>query len=153
MRVDLGKQSSLVLEGVGEHTLRGCKGAVDGGLIGPAEGDLGDWHAVVTKRTAANTSADATTTASGSGSGGQSNSGDSSGDVSAGACGGGTCAAGQVWYLNTCCNPLTTCPPGTRSTATPDFCGGVLPCSNPTVCQPGWVCYQTLCCIPKTTCG
>jgi hypothetical protein len=47
LRITLAKDQVLVLQGVGEGNATSCKGAIDGGLVGPREGDLGDWHADV----------------------------------------------------------------------------------------------------------
>lgn len=46
IRVALDELRTVVLQGVAEQPLSICQGAVDGSLIGPAEGDLGDFHAI-----------------------------------------------------------------------------------------------------------
>jgi len=66
-RVALDGGRTLVLQGVGDRTMRACQGAYDGGLVGPAEGDLGDWHAVAAPSPATPTPAATATTASAAG--------------------------------------------------------------------------------------
>jgi hypothetical protein len=64
LRIALAQDQTLVLQGVDVGNVVSCKGAIDGGLVGPHEGDLGDWHATV-----APTNATPTATVSGSQSG------------------------------------------------------------------------------------
>ncbi len=45
-RVALEDDRYLVLQGVGDQRIDSCKGRIDGSLIGPLDGDLGDWHAI-----------------------------------------------------------------------------------------------------------
>jgi hypothetical protein len=47
LRIALAQGRTLVLQGVDENAVASCTGALDGGLVGPQEGDLGDWHASV----------------------------------------------------------------------------------------------------------
>jgi hypothetical protein len=47
LRIALAQGRTLVLQGVDEGAVTSCTGALDGGLVGPQEGDLGDWHASV----------------------------------------------------------------------------------------------------------
>ena len=61
LRIALAQGQTLVLQGVDEGNVTSCKGAIDGGLVGPHEGDIGDWHAVVVP-----TNATPTATTSGS---------------------------------------------------------------------------------------
>jgi hypothetical protein len=49
VRIELPLGDALVLVGAGQNALRSCAGAVDGLLIGPAPGDIGDWHTTATK--------------------------------------------------------------------------------------------------------
>lgn len=46
VRVALDDLRSLVLQGVAQQPLRICEGSIDGSLIGPTDGDLGDFHAM-----------------------------------------------------------------------------------------------------------
>lgn len=57
VRIALTKGQTLVLQGVGDSNVTACKGAIDGGLVGPKEGDIGDWHAVAVPSNATPTAA------------------------------------------------------------------------------------------------
>lgn len=46
VRVALDELRTLVFQGVSQQPLRVCQGPVDGSLIGPTEGDLGDWRGI-----------------------------------------------------------------------------------------------------------
>lgn len=56
-RVALSDGTELVVQGVGEQPLQDCSGRVDGSLVGPGEGDLGDWHAIGAGRAASDVGA------------------------------------------------------------------------------------------------
>lgn len=47
LRITLAKGQVLTLQGVDDGAVTACKGAIDGGLVGPHDGDIGDWHATV----------------------------------------------------------------------------------------------------------
>ena len=49
MRIELGQRVALVAVGVGEQEVAACRGAIDGVATGPEVGDLGDWHAAVSR--------------------------------------------------------------------------------------------------------
>jgi len=66
-RVTIANDLLLVLQGVGEHGVRSCQGAIDGGLIGLREGDLGDWHAIAETPASTPTATTATTAGNGQG--------------------------------------------------------------------------------------
>lgn len=51
LRIALAQGQTLVLQGVDDGVVSSCHGALDGGLVGPQEGDLGDWHASVVPST------------------------------------------------------------------------------------------------------
>jgi hypothetical protein len=63
MRIALPEDRTLVLVGAGERALRSCEGTVDGLLMGPRPGGLGDWHAVATRAGVTATAGTATQTA------------------------------------------------------------------------------------------
>jgi hypothetical protein len=44
-RINLGPDRTVVASGVGEQVIAACQGAVDGLIMGPKAGDIGDWHA------------------------------------------------------------------------------------------------------------
>lgn len=48
VRIAMDADRTLVLQGVAQDPLRTCQGQIDGSLIVPAEGDLGDFHAELT---------------------------------------------------------------------------------------------------------
>src|SRR5215213_636246 len=48
LRVEVGRDQTVVLVGTAARPLDQCKGDVDGLLTGPRVGDLGDWHATAT---------------------------------------------------------------------------------------------------------
>jgi hypothetical protein len=64
LRIALAQGRTLVLQGVDEGVVTSCKGALDGGLVGPQEGDLGDWHASVVPTATTPTAATASSGAS-----------------------------------------------------------------------------------------
>lgn len=67
VRVALDEQRTLVLQGVAEQPLSSCQGAIDGSLIGPTEGDLGDFHAALAGGDVGNSPGAASTEASSAG--------------------------------------------------------------------------------------
>lgn len=57
VRIVLAQGQTLVLQGVDDSNITACKGAIDGGLVGPKEGDIGDWHAAAVPSNATPTAA------------------------------------------------------------------------------------------------
>jgi hypothetical protein len=152
VRIALDGGRTLVLQGVGENAITACQGRIDGSLSGPADGDLGDWHAIATGGSAQN--------ASGA-SGGSTQAALAAVATETSAAGATTASPPSptpallasttptMPPLTTTCTPLTTaqvCSPRICG-LWDDGCGGQVDCAFP--CESFERCYLGACCEPR----
>ncbi len=162
LRIELDAERSLVLQGVGGHPVATCEGRFDGSLVGPGDGDLGDWHALaisapaalVSETTPAGSEALPSPTATQNpacvprtkeqecvGDSCGTRSDDCGGTID---CGDNCAASGRVCAFGLCCRPLSAAEYCLgRCGPIAGLCGDILECGG---CGEGQMCVAEQCC-------